>query len=149
MKSRRKDKLHALVVGTFGLAAVWGGVACSGGPGEDLAAEELRWKGSAPTSNLILIVNDTMRRDRLGIYGGPARTPHFDTFAEANLLFDAAYGGSPWTKPSMVTLFTSLYPSQHGILSHPAVRAKGDRLGGIQAFWVLAARSGREPIEHP
>lgn len=127
MKSRRKVLLHAGVVGTLGLAIACGMVACTADPAGDLAAEELHWNGSSHTSNLILIVNDTMRRDRLGIYGGPARTPHFDAFAEKNLLFESAYSAAPWTKPAMVTLFTSLYPSQHGVLSHPSVRPGGDR----------------------
>ena len=54
---------------------------------------------------------------------GPARTPSFDAFARENLCFDRAYSPAPWTKPSMVTLFTSLYPSQHGVVSHPVLRS--------------------------
>ena len=93
-------------------------------PTAKLAAEELRWNGSPRGSNVILIINDTMRRDRVGIYGGAARTPAFNAFGEENLLFDTAYTQSPWTKPSMVTLFTSLYPSHHGVLSHPILRQR-------------------------
>lgn len=77
--------------------------------------EDLRWAGPAPRTPVVLIVNDTMRRDRLGAYGGPARTPAFDRFAKENLLFSRSYTQAPWTRPSMATLFTSLYPSQHGL----------------------------------
>jgi choline-sulfatase len=70
--------------------------------------------------SVVLVVNDTMRRDRVGAYGGPAHTPAFDRFAADGLLFEHAYSQAPWTKPSIATLFTGLYPSQHGVLSHPA-----------------------------
>lgn len=69
---------------------------------------------------VVLIVNDTMRRDRVGAYGGPARTPAFDAFARESLLLEA-YSQAPWTLPSVATLFTSLYPSQHGMTTQPGV----------------------------
>lgn len=74
--------------------------------------------------NVLIVLNDTMRRDSLGIYGGAAATPHFDAFGRENLLFRRAYSQAPWTIPSMATLFTSLYPSQHGTLSHPVIRER-------------------------
>jgi len=78
---------------------------------------------------LVVILADTLRRDRLGAYGGPARTPHFDAFAAANRLFTRAASQSPWTKPAMATLFTGLYPSSHGVVSHPELRgAEGEAL---------------------
>jgi len=98
---------------------------CPTDPTEELAATELRAQGRPERTSVILIVNDTMRRDRVGIYGGPAKTPHFDAFARENLLFDVAYSAAPWTKPSMATLFTSLYPSQHQMTSHPTLRPSG------------------------
>jgi arylsulfatase len=76
--------------------------------------------------NVIIIVNDTMRRDRMGAYGGPAETPAFDVFAAQNLLFEHAFTQAPWTKPSIATLFTSLYPSQHGVASDPQFRNPRD-----------------------
>lgn len=75
--------------------------------------------------NVVLVVNDTWRRDRVGAYGGPAATPAFDSFAERHLLFEHAFSQAPWTKPSIATLFTSLYPSQHGVLSHPSLDTGG------------------------
>ncbi len=87
-----------------------------------LACGELRLDPSRRASSIVLVVNDTMRRDRVGAYGGPARTPAFDAFARGNLLFDRAFTQAPWTTPSIATLFTSLYPSQHGVVSHPKIR---------------------------
>ena len=80
---------------------------------------------SPAVRNVVLIVSDTMRRDRIGCYGGPAATPHLDRFAREHIRFDGAFTQAPWTKPSMATLFTSLYPSQHGVLSHPERQVDG------------------------
>lgn len=102
------------------LAAVLGLAGCSAGSDSgELALAGLRLAEAPRAANVVLIVSDTTRRDRVGYYGGPAETPSFDAFARENLAFEAAYSAAPWTKPSMVTLFTSLYPSQHGLLSHP------------------------------
>ena len=84
------------------------------------ACEDLSWDGPRKGAGLVIILSDTMRRDRLGAYGGPARTPAFDRFAAEHLLFRSAYTQAPWTTPSIATLLTSLYPSQHGVQSHPA-----------------------------
>ncbi len=106
-----------------------------------LVCEDLRFDPARRASGVVLVVNDTMRRDRVGAYGGPARTPAFDAFARANLLFDRAFTQAPWTAPSMATLFTSLYPSQHGVTSHPKIRERRDQAAadhGLEAD-VLAS----------
>jgi len=83
---------------------------------------ELRLVDVPRDSNVIIFLNDTMRRDVMGAYGGAAATPHFDHFAEQNLLFQQVTTQSPWTKPSIATLFTSLFPSQHGVESNSVLR---------------------------
>jgi arylsulfatase A-like enzyme len=81
-------------------------------------------------ASVVLVLNDTMRRDRMGIHGGPARTPNFDAFAREHLWFERAVAQAPWTKPSVATLFTSLYPSQHGVVTHPSHQMEaGEALG--------------------
>ena len=55
---------------------------------------DVQLDGSSHDVSVILIVNDTMRRDRVGIYGGSARTPVFDRFARDNLLFERAFSSS-------------------------------------------------------
>jgi arylsulfatase A-like enzyme len=79
------------------------------------ACRELAGRALAPQAPVVLVVNDTMRRDRLGVYGGLARTPVFDAFANENLRFDHAYSQAPWTRPAIASLFTGLYPAQHGV----------------------------------
>jgi arylsulfatase A-like enzyme len=79
--------------------------------------DELHWTGKVERVPVVLVLNDTMRRDRMGVEGGAARTPAFDRFARENLLFDRAYTQAPWTRPAVASLFTSLYPSQHGMVA--------------------------------
>jgi arylsulfatase A-like enzyme len=66
------------------------------------------------TPNLILIVVDTLRADALGAYGAPAATPHLDALAERGVLFEEVVAPSPWTLPSMASLFSGTYPARHG-----------------------------------
>ncbi len=105
----------------------WNPIAC--GPAVDSSegegfgrCDELRLDVEAvpPHASFVLIVNDTMRRDRIGVYGGTAHTSSFDSFARANLLFKRAVSESDWTRPAIATLFTSLYPSQHGVMDDPS-----------------------------
>jgi hypothetical protein len=69
------------------------------------------------TKELILIVNvDTLRCDELGIYGNERHlTPHLDELAnKAGVIFDEAFAASDHTRPSVVSLFMGLYPTNHG-----------------------------------
>ena len=72
----------------------------------------------APTSrapNIILIVWDTTRADHLSAYGYFRKTtPHLEELAKHGTLFENAISPSPWTLPSMASVFTSLLPHQHG-----------------------------------
>ncbi len=71
-----------------------------------------------PTSlekNVIFIVLDTVRADRLGCYSNSSDlTPEIDRFAKDAVLFENAFSHAPWTLPSIASLFTSRYPAQHG-----------------------------------
>jgi len=93
------------------------------------ACRELLKVDAPDRPNIVIVVNDTMRRDYLGLYGGPAATPHLDNFARDHFHFQNAFSQAPWTKPSIATLFTSLYPSQHHVASDPALRELRDRDG--------------------
>jgi arylsulfatase A-like enzyme len=69
----------------------------------------------APRANVLVIVIDTLRADRLGAWGGPrATSPRLDALAGESLLVERAIAQASWTKPSLASLFTSLHPSQHG-----------------------------------
>ncbi len=66
------------------------------------------------TPNILFIVADTLRADHLGCYGYSRLTsPNIDRFAQKSVLLENHMSNSPWTKPSMGTIFTSLYPHEH------------------------------------
>ncbi|AKH97500.1 sulfatase [Halanaeroarchaeum sulfurireducens] len=65
--------------------------------------------------NVLFIVLDTVRKDRLGPYGyGRDTTPNLSAFAEEATVFESAIAPAPWTLPVHASMFTGLYPSQHG-----------------------------------
>ena len=72
---------------------------------------------TAPGPSLVLISIDTLRADRVGAYGHASPTsPALDMrLARPGALFEDVYSQSPKTTPSHMTLFTSLYPSVHGV----------------------------------
>ena len=74
-----------------------------------------RFEGQPPP-NLLVILVDTLRADRLGCYGYHRPTsPVIDALAARGTRFDAAYAHASWTRPSVASLMTSLYPSSHDI----------------------------------
>lgn len=80
--------------------------------------------------NIILIVLDSVRQDHLSCYGYPRKTtPNIDSLAVEGTLFENAYSASCWTIPSHASLFTGLYPSQHGVdLDHPFIHPEHQTL---------------------
>lgn len=70
----------------------------------------------APTArpNILLIVLDTLRADRLACYGYRRPTsPNLDAFAAQSTLFEHAIAPAQWTIPSHASFFTGEYPSTH------------------------------------
>ncbi len=67
--------------------------------------------------NVLMIVLDALRFDHLGVYGYDRPvSPFIDQLVNESTVFESAWSNAPWTKPSMGTLFTGLYPEQHGAL---------------------------------
>lgn len=67
--------------------------------------------------HIVLISLDTLRRDYVGAYRLEERsfTPTLDQFAQESVTFDRAYAPIPFTLPSHMSIFTSLYPDVHQI----------------------------------
>ena len=66
--------------------------------------------------NVVVIMVDTMRAGFTGVHGHtPDTTPFLTRIAERSAVFDNAFSTSSWTAPSTASLFTSLYPHQHGV----------------------------------
>ncbi|WP_336023976.1 sulfatase [Halobellus salinisoli] len=65
--------------------------------------------------NVLFVVMDTVRKDRLTPYGyDRPTTPNLATFAEEATVFEEAVAPAPWTLPVHASLFTGMYPSRHG-----------------------------------
>ena len=68
-----------------------------------------------PRPSVIIISIDTLRADHLGAYGYQRGTSrNIDRLARESTLFLRCYAQSSWTPSSVGSLFTSLYPEQHG-----------------------------------
>ena len=64
--------------------------------------------------NIILIVLDTQRVDRLSCYGHTVPTsPSLDRLAEEGTLFEHAISPAQWTIPAHASMFTGQYPLLH------------------------------------
>jgi len=81
------------------------------GSAEDIASLQDR-----DDLNVLFILIDTLRADRLGSYGHPRETsPTLDRLAGSGIRFARHLAQSSWTKASMASLWTSLYPPRAGV----------------------------------
>ncbi len=66
--------------------------------------------------NIILLVMDSVRAMNLSCFGyGRATTPNIDRLAAESTLYEQAISVSCWTLPVHASLFTGLYPLNHGL----------------------------------
>ena len=69
--------------------------------------------------NIVIILVDALRVDHLGCYRYPRDTsPNIDRFARDAIRFEGTVSTCSWTSPSIASLFTSLYVSSHGLMTH-------------------------------
>jgi arylsulfatase A-like enzyme len=65
--------------------------------------------------NVCFVVLDTVRKDHLTPYGYHRETtPTLERLAEEATVFENCVAPAPWTLPVHASLFTGLYPSEHG-----------------------------------
>lgn len=75
--------------------------------------------------NIILITIDTLRSDYLGAYSPEKKlTPFMDRLSREGVFFRNAIAPSSWTKPSVASLLTGLYPGRHGAVLRTGVQDK-------------------------
>ncbi|NIA13265.1 MAG: sulfatase-like hydrolase/transferase [Nitrospiraceae bacterium] len=72
--------------------------------------------GLAPASKVVVVVLDALRVSGLG-FGGAMRSvsPFIDTVAQNGIVYERAYSTASWTYPSIVSIFSGLYPFAHGV----------------------------------
>ncbi len=127
-------------LGYLGLAVLLGSIAVTLVRRPQPRAMPEAWPPTSHTAtvadarpNIVLIVFDALRADRLGCYGCPTPTsPHIDAFAARSVLYDKAISSGAWTVPSHASLFTGLAATQHG------ARFGLDRLWLADSFVTLA-----------
>lgn len=68
--------------------------------------------------NVLLVVVDALRPDRLGAYTNRDITPTIDAIAAEGEVFEACYACTNATDPSVTTILSGLYPTSHGVINH-------------------------------
>lgn len=80
--------------------------------------------------NMVLVSMDATRADHLSCYGHERLTsPNLDRLAEQGVLYERCISPACWTLPSHASMFTGLYPSQHG--THFANQTLSDRFSTL------------------
>ena len=101
---------------------------------------------ATPATNVVLIVIDTLRADRLSTYGYKHPTsPHLDALARDGVVFERVTAQAPWTKPTVASIMTGLEPGQHRAVDfsdhlEPSLTtmAESIRKAGYQTMAVVA-----------
>ncbi len=79
----------------------------------------MRSQPAGKPPNVIFIISDEMRGDALTFQGSPnARTPNLDRLAAGGISFDNNCSNNPVCVPSRKSMFSGLYPHQHGSLAN-------------------------------
>jgi arylsulfatase A-like enzyme len=79
-------------------------------------ADEIRALSQRKDVNVLFILIDTLRADRLRTYGHTrATSPVFDVLASQGVRFAHQMSASSWTKCSMASLWTGLHPARGGV----------------------------------
>ncbi len=69
--------------------------------------------------NVVFVLIDTLRADRLGLYGYERPTsPNIDLLGRTGIVFRDVVSQSSWTKTSMASLWTSTLPANNGVLRY-------------------------------
>ena len=120
------------------------------------AAPTLGAPGSLRGAHVLLVTIDTLRQDRVGVYGNRSNlTPTLDRLASAGVRFSHAFTPAPLTLPAHASILTGLSPNGHGIHNNTRFRldaavptlatllkAAGYRTAAFVGAFVLDGRFG-------
>ncbi len=114
------------------------------------AAERLATAGRPP--NVVVIVLDCVRASDFPGGASPVRMPFVEELARSSVTFPRAVSVAPWTLPSHASVFTGLYPWEHGCHGRASLQLppQHPRLAAIlrQAGYATASFSAN-PIISP
>lgn len=68
--------------------------------------------------DIFLIVIDCLRYDCISGTGQGVSTPHLKRLMDDGIIYGKAFAQCSWTKPSIASILTSLYVSQHNVLTN-------------------------------
>jgi arylsulfatase A-like enzyme/Flp pilus assembly protein TadD len=114
------------------------------------------WRGTTRDGLVVVISIDTLRADRLPVYGyAKGRTPALDAFAKDAVVFERAYAHAPQTLPSHASMFTGQLPFEHAVRDNlgftlkpdtttlaTLFRSAGYATAGFVSAFVLRAETG-------
>jgi arylsulfatase A-like enzyme len=109
-----------------------------------------------PAKNVVVLLIDTLRADKLRPFNPRSRveTPNLDRLAEESAVFLNAHSPENWTKPSVASVLTGLFPTTHGtkesesrlpsaaLLLSEHMKANGFRTGSFIANGYVSDRFG-------
>jgi choline-sulfatase len=103
------------------LSALGQGVVGFASPALLVAAPRPR-QPTAAAKSVVLVLIDTQRADHLRAYDKDTRvlTPTLDRMALSGAVFEAVQATENWTKPSVASVLTGLYPASHGVKNSDA-----------------------------
>ena len=79
-------------------------------------------RGAAPAKpqGVVVVIIDTLRRDHLSVWGYDRDTaPRLSALAGEGVVADDAISQAAWTKVSVPSILTSLYPTSHTVADFP------------------------------
>jgi arylsulfatase A-like enzyme/Flp pilus assembly protein TadD len=114
-------------------------------------------RASSPVSGPIILISvDTLRADRLSVYGGSrVRTPTIEALAADGVVFERAYTHSPQTLPAHASMLSGRLPFRTGVRDNvgfaigpnarmiaEVLRDRDYRTAGIVSSYVLRKETG-------
>ena len=135
-KIRRTATTLAICTAACGLLTGCGDPSVgSGVNAKTKAAGENATATHAGKPNVLFILVDTLRADRLGCYGNlNGLTPVMDSVAAEGVLFERGIAQAPWTLPSVASLFSGVYPSVHGANKYETVETADVQSVGVNVL---------------
>jgi len=131
MSSRRLIKSTLLALASTGLILVglYLVVDIRTNPRPVGGAAEIATLSEREDLNVLFVLIDTLRADRLSTYGYSRETsPNIDALAATGVRFAQNLSQSSWTKCSMASLWTGSYPARTGVTRSPQKVADAVRM---------------------
>ena len=103
---------------------------------DDEELQPLLVEGDSP--NVLIVVLDTMRKDRTSLYGhSRPTTPTLEALAARGVRFERGYATSCWSIPTHASLLTGRMPSVHGAHSEICLRLKAGSSRMLPPFTAI------------